>query len=304
MNTLCLKDNKFLLIVTKIDCDDNGDCTGLNISTPHFPINARYTIKTTKFNRHDIGDAIHEYIEDINDKYELHLMTNNFNIIINDDIHSKPDIKLIDKNTDLTKCEIRKFKWDVTLGKNYKPYQVVEIAGYTHSIMGLYNGRNDLWAYPRDEEMSVDNLIEFDSKVYGPQWGLIYQPHTYVRTKYDESEICDSGKWVITRNGVPFYDSCYSYEDAKLKIAKFNDHPIDFNSYNWRDGIINRKVWWRSEPGIITRFIDGQGCVIIEPDGIEKFTYPAEYVEEDELEYDEPDIKTSVFDDHIYWFRN
>lgn len=300
---------KYLLFVTKVDCSDDGTCTGLNISTPSFNISTKYATKINGYNEYDIDNAIEEYIKDITKKENINVndlsaFTKEFKIIINTDEDSKPDIKLITKDTDLSKCKIRKFDWDVCVGKDYIPFQVVKIEGYVHSIMGLYDGKNDLWAYPRNTEMSVDNLIEYDSKIYGAQWGIINTPHTYIRNKWDESEICDANKWVITRNGVVFYDSCHSYEDAKLKITKFNDHPINFNSYNWRKEIEGRKVWWRSEPGIITRFIDGQGCVIIEPDGIDNFTYPAEFKEEEEIEDIDPDIKTSIFDNHIWWFRD
>ena len=68
---------------------------------------------------------------------------------------------------------------------------------------------------------------------------------------------------------------------------------------------VGRKVWWRSEPAIIKRFVDGQACVILRPDGISKFTTPAEFYREDGTNYyEDNDVKTSIFDKHIWWFRD
>ena len=83
------------------------------------------------------------------------------------------------------------------------------------------------------------------------------------------------------------------------------DHPLALNTIDFDKKMIGRKIWWRSEPGIITRWIDGQACVIIEPDGIEKFTTPAEFFKEDGDEYYEDNyVKTNIFDKHIWWFRD
>ena len=69
--------------------------------------------------------------------------------------------------------------------------------------------------------------------------------------------------------------------------------------------MIGRKVWWRSQPAIITKWIKGQACVILEPDGIDSFKTPAEYENDDMFgdDEDKKSIKTEVFDKHIYWFR-
>lgn len=67
--------------------------------------------------------------------------------------------------------------------------------------------------------------------------------------------------------------------------------------------MIGRKVWWRSEPAVITHWIEGQACVILEPDGIDKFAVPAEFVHDEIMNDRERDIKAEIFDDHIWWFR-
>lgn len=59
-------------------------------------------------------------------------------------------------------------------------------------------------------------------------------------------------------------------------------------------------------PEIITDSIDdGQACVILEPDGIEKFTTPAEFAEKEGDDYYEDGfVKAEIFDSHIWWHRD
>lgn len=68
------------------------------------------------------------------------------------------DIKLIEKDTNISELKMSKMHWDVML--HGKPYQVVKIKGYVHTIGGR-RGENDLWMYPRDESPTYENLIEF-----------------------------------------------------------------------------------------------------------------------------------------------
>ena len=210
-------------------------------------------------------------------------------------------IRLIDKNTDINSLKMRKFPWDVEL--NGKPYQVVSIDGYVHTIGGKY-GKNNLWMYPRNEKPTYENLVEFQCENGGVCWGLKYEPHNYLRSKWDECECYTSGGVMITRNGKDFYFCRAGIDLARHLIDKINEHPLNFNDYGWREKAIGRKVWWRSEPAVITYFCDGQACVILEPDGIEKFTVPAEFAEDTEDFYEDGKVKTSIFDEHIWWFRD
>lgn len=52
---------------------------------------------------------------------------------------------------------------------------------------------------------------------------------------------------------------------------------------------------------------DGHACVILKPDTdiIKEFTIPQEFVEDEDYDPDDKEyIKTSIFDDHIWWFRD
>lgn len=210
-------------------------------------------------------------------------------------------IKLIDEGTDLTTLEMRKMDWDVMVYE--KPYQVVRIEGYVHTIGGLH-GENDLWMYPRDEALTYENLIQYNCDDCGVCWGIKYEPHNYITHKWDESESHTYGGATITRNGEDFYFCRRGIDEARVLINRFKEHPLSLNSIGWKEKAIGRKVWWRSEPAIITSFIDGQACVILEPDGIEKFTTPAEFFDPDGLDYyADGDVKAEIFNAHIWWFR-
>lgn len=213
-------------------------------------------------------------------------------------------IKLIEKDTDIESLSMFKFSWDVVL--NGVPYQVVQIEGYVHSIGGRW-GENDLWMYPRNETPSYENIIEYQCEGSGVCWGIRYDPHNYIRTKYGESECFTSGGAMITRNGKDFHFCRGGIDEAKWLIKKIDDHPLDLNDYGFDEEMIGKKVWWRSQPAIITKWIgDGEACVILEPDTdiIKGFTIPQEFVEDEDYDPDDKEyIKTSIFDDHIWWFR-
>lgn len=213
------------------------------------------------------------------------------------------DIKLIEKDTNISELKMSKMHWDVMLYG--KPYQVVSIKGYVHTIGGR-RGENDLWMYPRNESPTYENLIEFQCDDFGVCWGIKYEPHNYVRNKWDESECYTSGGAMITRNGEDFYFCRGGIDEAEWRIKHLDEHPLDLNEYGYAEKMIGRKVWWRSEPAIITDWIDdGQACVILEPDGIEKFKTPAEFAEEEGDDYYEDGfVKAEIFDQHVWWHRD
>jgi hypothetical protein len=208
------------------------------------------------------------------------------------------NIKLIDRNMDISKLKIRQMGWDTVI--NGKPYFVVRIVGYVHAIGGKYNN-NDLWAYPRDEKPNCENLVQFEGEpVY---WGINYAPYNYARCRHDEFEATTIGNVFITRNGEKFCDVRGGIERAKCMINDFNEHPINLNEIDFDKKVIGRKVWWRSEPAVVSNYISKQACVILEPDGIKQFTTPAEFADEGCNYYCDGDVKADILDKHIWWFR-
>lgn len=214
------------------------------------------------------------------------------------------EIKLINKDTDIQSLKMSKIDWDVVI--NEREYQMVRIEGYVHSIGGRFT-ENNVWLYPRDEEPSYENLIEYSGfNEGGICWGIKYEPRYYTKTKYDETECRRTSGAMITRNGKDFYLSNSMDEAIYIINRKLGDHPLNLHEYKFDKKMIGRKVWWRSEPGVITSWIgNGQACVIIEPDGIDKFTTPAEFAEEDgDMYYEDGFVKADIFDNHIWWFRD
>jgi hypothetical protein len=209
------------------------------------------------------------------------------------------EIKLIDKNTDISALKMEKYRWDLVVGN--RPYQVVNIEGYVHTIGGKW-GENSMWCYPRDEEPSYHNLVEYDGSG-AADWGIVMYTACYIKSKWDEKELRSIKRVMITRNGKDFFLT-HNLNKALYLIDVIREHPLNFDLYDFEQRIVGRKIWWRSQPAIITRWIgDGQACVIIEPDGIDAFETPREFLEDNMLIGDEGFIKADIFDEHIWWFR-
>lgn len=207
-------------------------------------------------------------------------------------------IRLIDRNTDISKLKMCQMYWDTVI--NREPYFVVLIEGYIHTIGGKY-GNNNLWAYPRNEKPSFKNLIQFDGEPVC--WGINYAPYNHARYRHGEFEARTIGNVFITRNGEKFCDVRGSIERAKCMIDDFLEHPMNLNKIDFDKNVIGRKVWWRSEPAVVTSYISGQACVILEPDGITQFTTPAEFADDGCEYYFDGDVKADILDKHIWWFR-
>lgn len=211
------------------------------------------------------------------------------------------EIRLI-KEEDIPGLKFTKLDWDVVVGDT--PYQVIRVPGFAHCIGGHldWGNGNENWAYPLGEEITHENLLEFDGEP-GATWGLEYTPTNYCKTKWGESEIRRGRKLTITRNGEPFYDGFITFHQAiaYVKDGLLDEHPLGLNERDFDKKCIGRKVWWRSEPAIITRYVKGQACVILKPDGIDHFTVPAEFA--DEYYEEDEDVKINIFDRHIWWFR-
>ena len=209
-----------------------------------------------------------------------------------------PIIKLIDRTTDISRLKMHQMNWDTVI--NEKSYFVVLIEDYIHTIGGKY-GNNNLWAYPRSEKPSCENLVQFDGEPVC--WGINYAPYNHVRYRHGELETRTIGNVFITRNGEKFCDVRGGIERARCMINDFLEHPMNLNEIDFDKNVIGRKVWWRSEPAVVASYISRQACVMLEPDGIPRFTTPAEFADEGCDYYCESDVKANILDKHIWWFR-
>lgn len=212
-------------------------------------------------------------------------------------------IKLIEKDSIIPKY--RPLDWDLEIKGT--PYYVVRLEGFVHTIGGKW-GENNLWAYPRNEEPSYENLVEFSSQDT-TLWGIEYRPYHYLKSKWGECELRQGSHLLITRNGRIFEEMSssginYGIDKARVRIEDYKEHALDLNTIDFDKKMVGRKIWWRSQPAIIERFIWGQACVIINPDGINRFETPAEFKDDDMMEDDDDFIKTHILDKHIWWFRD
>ena len=188
--------------------------------------------------------------------------------------------------------------------KYNKPYQVISIAGHCHTLGGRW-GDNDYYAYPRDEEPTIENLLEFNGSPCS--WGMIASNSHYVLNKWDESSIESGQSITITRNGAPFYTTHGIFHALDLlEYLKANEHPLDLQEYEFDKKMIGRKVWWKGQRAIIDHYIRGQACVILKPDSaMNVFHCPEEY-KGDDIRWDSEDedsIKEDIFSKSIGWFR-
>lgn len=175
------------------------------------------------------------------------------------------------------------------------PYQAVIISEYFHSIgEGGY-----VWIYPRGEKPTLHNLLPFDGEPC--LWGM----NQWLWNDYNNTVVDSRSHVIITRNNIPFV----KIDDVPRAIyilnkLRHNDHPLNLDSFDYDKAMIGRKVWVRDQKAIITSFIKGQACVILEPeDG--KFVCPNEFKHDPVAWSDESEkrIKISIFSESIGWFR-
>lgn len=213
-------------------------------------------------------------------------------------------IKLIDKDTVIPK--LTPMDWDVVV--KGRPFYVAHIPGYVHCIRG-WGEPIDLWAWPRNEEPSYDNLVEYelDSPV---AWGLNYHEGRYIKCKWDDTMLRGGAGTTITRNDEDFYyvpgGRGYSIPKALMLIGEIQEHPLNFCTIDFDKKMVGRKIWYNSQPAIIERYINGQCCVMIIPDGAERFETPAEFAKEPL--WDEEDARRlkidCLADKRVWWFRD
>lgn len=192
---------------------------------------------------------------------------------------------MIDTNSKCIRCE-----WDIIIDNI--PYYAYYLVNYLD--------RSGIFVCPRDKEPTKDNLLAYhmNSPV---SWNIVDNSKPSISSKYDI--VKTTTEYIIKRNGVDF-TYCYDLLDALRFIRDVTEHPMNLNDIDFDKKVVGRKIWWRDEPAIITRFNWGIGTVSFKPDGIDRFTTPKEY-EDDVIEYyeDMDSIHTDIWDKHIGWFR-
>ena len=214
------------------------------------------------------------------------------------------EIKLLDDNFDYS--SLKPLDWDLVI--HDVPYFVYRVDGYYHSLGGR-NNNNDNYCCSRSEIPSKDTLIEYDNR-FGPvNWGIVCQEDSRLKCKWNETRTRQYIECYITRNGKRFYDITggsfeYSMSKAYTTLIQLQEHTIEFNSIYWKNELLNRKIWWRSMPCIITSIVENQGCIIVKKEDGSDFTSPPEFKEKDDFQEYDSSVKLDYLDPHIWWWRD
>lgn len=189
--------------------------------------------------------------------------------------------------------KLSRYNWDIVIDNI--PYYAYCVTNY------FRDGDNGLYICPRNEKPDKDNLIPYHLK--SPvSWTITDNSHPYISCK--SHSVYTVNDYIVNRNGKAF-THCYDLIDALKFIRDVPEHPMDLNFIDFDKKVVGRKIYWRSEPAIITSFNWGIGTVSFKPDGIEWFKTPPEF-ENDVVDYYEKEltsIHTDIFDKHICWFR-
>lgn len=216
------------------------------------------------------------------------------------------ELNPVNDKDELSKLKIEKIDWDVVVHNT--PYQIVRIVDRPHGEGGKY-GINEYYAYPLNEEMSIENLAGFWGRPIN--WGISFEENNSSKTKWNHTSINSTGKCIITRNGEPFYhipcrDMSYGLAKAQFLIVEFDEHPIGFIDRNWEKNLIGRKVWYKESPAIVKRVNEGE--VFIVPDGIKEFPIPNSWkkdsIENPDIWNDYKDgLNVEFLSPNVVWFR-
>ena len=166
--------------------------------------------------------------------------------------------------------------------------------------------RNCYWAWPRDEERSVDNIIPYDGYL-GAQWSFTFDQSNYWNGEYMEKCV----DVYIIRNLNVFDRSIYRLQNDNLqyaiadtltRIQRYKDLPCNIDHINYENNLINRNIYYKGIPSIITSYLEGDGCIIIKLlDGEVRAPH---YIANNMGLPDEEDseLKVELLDTNIDWF--
>lgn len=206
--------------------------------------------------------------------------------------------KLPEMDTNISSLDIEEKPWDLVLdGKEYK---VIRIKGYIHTKGVGYE--SDLYAYPRGEEPNYNNLVKYNLEE-PVCWGIKTDNSNYVESSVGDPYACNRNKVIITRNGKDFCE-CDSVIKALNRIDEIKTHPLKLNNYKFDESCIGCKIWYREQKAIISKYIDGEACIEIVPDGKDKFKIPDSLKALSDYCDEVPSFKISIFNSCISWDRD
>lgn len=133
--------------------------------------------------------------------------------------------------------------------------------------------------------------------------------HVHDWKGYDE--IRAAGYWKIFFNREAVWgdycrDDILDTLDRIRQITKQLLHmsgPIDWRKPPYADQIVGRKLWYERTPAVVKYWFGDQGCIVLEPEGVDEFPAPA-WARPDEGWDDRDNVKVHLTDDKIWWWRD
>ena len=119
-------------------------------------------------------------------------------------------------------------------------------------------------------------------------------------------EVRKGGSCTILADGVPVFefftrDTQSALLRAHHLIGELSDHSSGWLSSADRAKLVGRKVFYRNDPASVKSLIEDQGCLILVPDGVERFA-PEPWREADGD--DDGYVKVEVTSRSIWWWRD
>ncbi len=137
---------------------------------------------------------------------------------------------------------------------NDNPYQVWNIMDYEHEN-GKWNGTPATWWLDYSEPGEENVLVPYvDIGVHRICWEIRYKQKNYVKHKWGETDIRNSGRLDIYANGRNVYRmNCrnleYAMSNAMIMPYKLMEHPFNFLKREEENG---RKIWYYGLPATIS----------------------------------------------------
>lgn len=88
---------------------------------------------------------------------------------------------------------------------------------------------------------------------------------------------------------------------ARIVLGELFSHPVQLWRPDW-DGLIGRKVYYRTVPAVVAKYWPEQGSVWLDAAEGAEFVLPPWCTTGDD-EQVETGVKEDFFSDHIWWFR-
>ena len=161
--------------------------------------------------------------------------------------------------------------------------------------------RQDNNIYARYKNGRID---EFDG--HRILWEVRLKEYNYLKESHlSGDQIREGGEGVLLADGVQvfeffFRDVSAACLEARSLIAKLEDCPFRIWDKKEREKAPGRKVYYRDQPAVVAHVVAERGCVVLKPDGMERFRPPPWREGGD----DDSGVLIEVTDPSIWWWRD